>query len=103
MSRTLTRADLRDAAFRASEAVTLEDAKQLVDGMLETIADELADRSGMAKISSFGNFVVVRSAPRTGRNPKRPDELHAIPARSRVAFRPSRELRAWVKRRAPDG
>jgi nucleoid DNA-binding protein len=99
--RTLTRADLRDAAFQASEATSAEDVRQIVDQVFEAIADELVDRSGEVKISRFGNFVVVRAQSRIGRNPRRPAEAHAIPAHSRVAFRPSLELRALVNGEEP--
>lgn len=92
---TITRADLTAAAQDAA-VVSEADAKAVVDQTLDLIADAvIAGRKQRepVKILKFGSFVPWLAAARSNaRNPKRPDELHPIPAHWRMIFRPSREL-----------
>ncbi len=96
--KTVTRIDLanvvRDAAITG--VVRASEASDFVDAMLEEISAAIV-RGETVKISGFGSFEVRYKRARPGRNPKRPQELHEIPAHRSVSFRASRELKGHVK------
>jgi integration host factor subunit alpha len=92
--KTITRKDLADAA---RDYVTPDDAKRLVNAVLDQISDALvADE--VVKILKFGSFRVSAVSARIGRNPRAPSELHAIPEHRRVRFLAARELKERMAR-----
>ena len=99
---TLTLEDLIEAGRRA---VPLSRGKveQVVRGTLAEISGELVT-GRMVKISRFAAFIVRRKRARMGRNPKRPQEQHEIPARRVVVVRYARDLveRINNRSRSPD-
>lgn len=99
-SRTLTRADLADAVYRA---VGLSRAESAV--MVETVLGEISDTIAggeTVKLSSFGSFLVRAKGERLGRNPKTGVEASISPRRV-IVFKASHVLKARINGNAIDG
>ncbi len=90
---TVTRADLA-AAVQGETGLSQHDAPELVDGVIETIADRVAAGEPVG-ISGFGAFDVRDKSARMGRNPKT-GEAALIAPRRVVAFRASAKLKKRV-------
>ena len=99
--RTVTRANLAEAAYQAIFGPSRAEVEDVVREVFGQISDALVSGESV-KISRFGSFLPLRSKPRIGRNPKRPDEAHAIPAHRRVAFRAALELKHHVATGEPE-
>lgn len=67
-------------------------AKEIVDTILDSIKKTLKKKEDVA-ISGFGTFRVKETKPRTGRNPKTGEEIQ-IPAKKKIAFRASKDLKS---------
>jgi len=93
---TLTRADLRSAACRACPAVSREDARDVVEAILEEISTALA-RGETVKLSGFGVFKVKSKPERMGRNPRTGVEA-AIAPRRIITFKASPVLKEFIAR-----
>ncbi len=91
---TVTRADLRDAVH-AELGLPLREAAELVDEVIEAIAERLSAGEAV-KISSFGSFTVRDKGLRIGRNPKTGEPAPIEPRRV-VAFRASAKLKRRIK------
>ncbi len=65
----VTRADLRAAVYDSCTGLARRDASELVDLVLEEIAEALVSGESV-KLSGFGAFKVRSKRPRVGRNPK---------------------------------
>ena len=63
------RAALTKAAYRACPTVSREEVRNLVDAIIEEIADTLA-RGEPVKLSRVGTFKLRSKRERIGRNPK---------------------------------
>jgi nucleoid DNA-binding protein len=74
---------------------------EIVEGAFQQIADTLVIGEAV-KISRFASFIPRRSPPRIGRNPKRPDDVHAIPAKVKIRFRAANELKHHVRTGEPE-
>ena len=85
--RTLTRADLRDAAYRRCPTLSPAEVDKIFEAILEEISDALA-RGEDVKLSRVGTFKVRSTPERIGRNPKNGIEA-TITARRVVTFKPS--------------
>ena len=96
--RTLTRADLADAVYRAMGLSRAESA-DMVELVLSEIADSVVKGENV-KLSSFGSFVVRSKGTRIGRNPKTGVEVPITPRRV-IVFKPSNVLRARINGEAP--
>ena len=90
MGRTRTRADLVGAVVASTELPRSE-ANQLVEGVLESVAQALEDGETV-KVSAFGTFQTRAKRERIGRNPKTGVEVPITPRRV-VTFRPSHILK----------
>jgi integration host factor subunit alpha len=88
--RTLTRRELREAAYRACLSLSRSEAQQIVDATLEEIKEALL-RGETVKINSFGVFKVRSKCERIGRNPKTRAEA-IITARRVVTFKASKGM-----------
>jgi integration host factor subunit alpha len=88
---TLTRADLRDAVYRACPELSREGAKKILDDILEEISEALI-RGEHVKIRGVGNFKVRSKRERVGRNPKTGVEAKICPRRV-ISFKASQ---SWV-------
>ena len=91
---TVTRADLRDA-IHAELGLPLREAAELVDEVIEAIAERLSAGEAV-KISSFGSFTVRDKGLRIGRNPKTGEPAPIEPRRV-VVFRASAKLKRRIK------
>ncbi len=76
----------------AQQTTTKKEAQQLVDTMLDSIKGSLKKKEDVA-ISGFGTFKVKQTKARQGRNPKTGETIQ-IPAKKKVAFRASKELKS---------
>ena len=97
-SKTLTRADLTEAVFKAV-GLSRNESAQMVEDMLEEICSALSEGQSV-KLSSFGTFAVRQKSERVGRNPKTGDEVPIAPRRVLV-FRPSHVLKAIINGQTP--
>jgi integration host factor subunit alpha len=95
--KTLTRADLVEAAYQAVREPRRADCEALLQQTLDTISSALV-AGETVKISGFAVFALTRKKPRLARNPKRPTEEHIIPARVAVRFKATGELKESVAR-----
>ena len=93
---TVTRTHLRDAV-QDETGLPLPEAAELVDAVLEAVAERLAAGEPV-KLSGFGVFGVREKEARMGRNPGT-GETVPIPPRRVVTFRASKVL----KRRIAEG
>jgi DNA-binding protein HU-beta len=73
---------------------TKKESTQLVDTVLETIAEAL-QRGEKVSLIGFGNFEVRERAARTGRNPQTGEEIQ-IQASRVPAFKPGKQLKDAV-------
>lgn len=72
-------------------------AHAVLDRLLVAMEDALA--SGRAvEFRNFGVLKPTMRKARTGRNPKRPDDVYRIPAQLRVRFIPGKSLKERLKR-----
>ncbi len=98
--RTLTRADLADAVYRAIGLSRVESA-----AMVETVLGEISDviaAGETVKLSSFGSFIVRAKGERVGRNPKTGVEASISPRRV-IVFKASHVLKARINGEVVDG
>lgn len=75
----------------AADLETHKEAKEMVDAILDSMTEELAD-GGEVILRGFGHFTVRKRAERTGRNPRTGEKL-VIPAHNAVHFSPGSELK----------
>ncbi|MEM8986404.1 MAG: integration host factor subunit alpha [Pseudomonadota bacterium] len=94
--KTITRADLTDAVYRAV-GLSRNESQTFVETVLEEVADCL-ERGETVKLSSFGSFAVRQKNLRMGRNPKTGEEVPIEPRRVLV-FRPSHVLKDKINSR----
>ncbi|MFN3260060.1 MAG: integration host factor subunit alpha [Pikeienuella sp.] len=90
MAKTLTRADLSEAVYRAV-GLSRNESADLVESILQHISNAVV-AGETVKISSFGTFSVREKGARMGRNPKTGEEVPIEPRRVLV-FRPSHILK----------
>jgi integration host factor subunit alpha len=90
MTKTRTRADLTEAVYQ-SVGLSRSESSQLVESVLETIAERL-EQGEAVKLSSFGTFQVRAKNERVGRNPKTGEEV-AITPRRVLTFKASHVLK----------
>ncbi|MFT4098413.1 MAG: integration host factor subunit alpha [Rhodoblastus sp.] len=98
--RTLTRADLADAVYRAIGLSRVESA-----AMVETVLGEISDviaAGETVKLSSFGSFIVRAKGERVGRNPKTGVEASISPRRV-IVFKASHVLKSRINGQEVDG
>jgi nucleoid DNA-binding protein len=86
----MNKAQLIEAVTK--KVCTKKEAQQAVEALLETIKDSLKKKEPVT-ISGFGTFRVKETKPRTGRNPKTGETIQ-IPAKKKIAFRASKELKS---------
>ena len=76
----------------AEKTTTKKEAQDMVDTLLDTIKGSLKKKEDVA-ISGFGTFKVKQTKARMGRNPKTGETIQ-IPAKKKIAFRASKDLKA---------
>jgi DNA-binding protein HU-beta len=75
--------------------LTQKDAAKVLDSVLETITNSLAN-DDKVQIIGFGTFEVRERSARKGRNPQTGEEIE-IAATKAPAFKPGKELKEAVK------
>lgn len=93
--KTITRANLTEAAYNAA-GISRQEAAELVEDTLEAIAAGLV-AGETVKISNFGSFTPRRKPARTGRNPKKPEAPVPIAPRRVVIFKAAVALKETVR------
>ncbi len=93
MSKTLTRADLSNAVYKAV-GFSLQECNSLVDSVIDEICTSL-EQGETVKLSSFGTFSLRRKKQRMGRNPKTGVEV-PISSRTVLSFNASNLLKSKV-------
>jgi integration host factor subunit alpha len=83
----VTRADLLNAVYASSPALSRAQAKRVFEMALEEITDALA-RGEPVKLRCFGQFAVRAKRERIGRNPRTGVEVPITPRRV-LTFKPS--------------
>lgn len=78
----------------ADMTATKKQAQEIVDKVFDGIKSSLKKRDPVA-ISGFGTFKVKETKARMGRNPKTGEQIQ-IPAKKKVTFRASKELKTLV-------
>ena len=92
--KTLTRMDLADAVH-SQVGLSRNESADLVESVLAHVSDALVSGQTV-KISSFGTFSIREKAARVGRNPKTGEPVD-VPAKNKIRFRPSKELKDRVE------
>ncbi|KAB2334885.1 HU family DNA-binding protein [Cytobacillus depressus] len=82
-------------AVSTQTELTIKDAGNVVDAILETITNTLAKEERIQLIG-FGTFEVRERSARKGRNPQTGEEIE-IAASKAPAFKPGKELKEAVK------
>ena len=78
----------------AAKTATKKEAQEIVETIWDTIKSSLKKEEDVA-ISGFGTFKVKQTKARMGRNPKTGETIQ-IPAKKKVAFRVSKELKSLL-------
>lgn len=86
----MNNSDLADA-IASAHSMTKADARKLVDGVLEAIADA-ASKGEEISLNGFGKFKVKDSPEREGRNPAT-GEAMTIKASKKLGFAPAKALK----------
>jgi integration host factor subunit alpha len=92
--RTVTRADLADAARKAA-SLSAGEAQSLTDEIIEQICRAL-EKGEDVKLSSFATFKLSDKSERIGRNPKTGEEKVIAPRRV-VSFSAARTMKVRVQ------
>jgi len=90
----MNKAELIKSVSEKAE-LTQKDAAKVVDTVLETITNSLAN-DDKVQIIGFGTFEVRERSARKGRNPQTGEEIE-IAATKAPAFKPGKELKEAVK------
>jgi DNA-binding protein HU-beta len=69
--------------------------EDVIEATFETIIACLAN-AGTAEFRNFGTIGVREFAPRTGRNPNKPEEAVPIPRRYAVRFKAGKRLKKLI-------
>ena len=78
----------------AAKTSTKKEAQEIVETIWNAIKSSLKKEEDVA-ISGFGTFKVKQTKARMGRNPKTGETIK-IPAKKKVAFRVSKELKSLL-------
>ena len=98
--RTVTRADLADAIYRAV-GLSRSESADMVEVVLGEISDTIA-QGETVKLSSFGSFLVRSKGERLGRNTKTGVEVPISPRRV-IVFKASNVMKARINGQDPNG
>ena len=88
----MNKAQLIDAVAQTTS--TKKEAQTAVETVFDAIKGSLKKKDPVA-ISGFGTFKVKQTKARQGRNPKTGETIQ-IPAKRKVAFRASKELKEML-------
>ena len=88
----MNKAQLIEAVAKGTN--TKKEAQMAVESVFDAIKGSLKKKDPVA-ISGFGTFKVKQTKARQGRNPKTGETIQ-IPAKKKVAFRASKELKESI-------
>ncbi|MBQ3059831.1 MAG: HU family DNA-binding protein [Desulfovibrio sp.] len=91
MKKTLTKADLVEAIYEATDKNRL-DVKSVVETLLDIMKESIRKDRHLL-ISGFGKFECYEKAARKGRNPQTEQSI-TLPSRNVIIFRLSRKFRS---------
>lgn len=95
----MTRKDLADA-IHGKLGFSKRESSDIVDYFFDTVKNALK-KGDPVKLPRFGSFYVKKTKAKKGRNPVT-GEVVDIPPRSKIAFKPSRILRAAANSKPDD-
>lgn len=90
----MTRSELVDRLHSRVPALTHDDAKSVVDVILEAVTSSLVADSRV-EIRGFGSFSLSYRQPRVGRNPKSGESVQ-VPGKYVPYFKAGKEMREGV-------
>lgn len=94
----MTKSELVDMIAEKQQGITRREAGVVVNTILDTIGDALAD-GGHVELRGFGSFTTKQRNARIGRNPKTGESV-MVPAKLVPHFKPGKELRERVDSQA---
>lgn len=74
-----------------------KEAEAAINAMVKSIEEALAEGDSV-QLLGFGTFCVKERKAKTGRNPRKPDELVEIPAAKAPIFKAGKSLKAAVNK-----
>ncbi len=102
-SSAMTTITKRDLVIRISNetGLTQQEVFNVVQCFIEEVTACLAANDDVV-LRNFGAFQVIKTKPKIGRNPNKPDSAVPIPARAVVKFKPGKELKERVAKVLPE-
>ena len=102
-SSAMTTITKRDLVIRISNetGLTQQEVFNVVQCFIEEVTASLAANDDVV-LRNFGAFQVIKTKPKIGRNPNKPDSAVPIPARAVVKFKPGKELKERVAKVLPE-
>ena len=91
----MTKTELIDKIHSKSENLTKRQTEQIVDALLESIKDALAE-GDKVEIRGFGNFRIRKRETRKARNP-RTGKVVQVPPKKVPYFKAGKELKEKVE------
>lgn len=85
------------AAVAEKSGITKSQAERCVNAVLGAIADNLTEGDNEVAIPDFGRFYIKKVAARTGMNPATREKI-TIPAREKIAFKPSENMEYYSRK-----
>ncbi|MDR0885273.1 MAG: HU family DNA-binding protein [Clostridiales Family XIII bacterium] len=85
------------AAVAEKTGFTKKDAEASVAAFIATVQESLV-AGDKVQLIGFGTFETRERKARTGRNPRKPDEIMEIPASIAPAFKPGKALKDAVNK-----
>lgn len=96
----MTKSELVTQVAQRLPSITLKDAEIIVDTLLESMTDALAQGDGI-EIRGFGRLKVKDRPEREGRNPRTGESVR-IPAKKSLHFRIGKQLHERINRTMPE-
>jgi len=96
----MTKSELVTQVAQRLPSITLKDAEIIVDTLLESMTDALAQGDGI-EIRGFGSLKVKDRPEREGRNPRTGESVR-IPAKKSLHFRIGKQLHERINRTMPE-
>lgn len=91
----MTKTDLIDA-MASHASISKKDAEAALDGIINTVTNELKG-GGKVAITGFGTFKVSHRKARKGVNPQNPSQTIDIPAMNVPKFTPGKTLKDAIR------